>query len=115
MFLFFNQKSSYEMRISDWSSDVCSSDLLDLAALHDLEQVFGADNIGSGGLRLFSLVAARVHADAHRLAGALVQGHDAANHLTGVTRHDARLLATSTVSSTFDVSFSYPRRIAYST
>src|SRR3546814_16560872 len=42
---------------------------LDLAALHDLEQVFGADNIGSGGLRLFSLVAAREHADAPRLAG----------------------------------------------
>src|SRR3546814_7874508 len=25
---FFNQKSAYEMRISDWSSDVCSSDLM---------------------------------------------------------------------------------------
>src|SRR3546814_513351 len=25
---FFNQKTAYEMRISDWSSDVCSSDLL---------------------------------------------------------------------------------------
>src|SRR3546814_1470934 len=24
---FFNQKTAYEMRISDWSSDVCSSDL----------------------------------------------------------------------------------------
>src|SRR3546814_5395503 len=27
-FVFFKQKTSYEMRISDWSSDVCSSDLL---------------------------------------------------------------------------------------
>src|SRR3546814_5282531 len=27
MFFFFKQKSAYEMRISDWSSDVCSSDL----------------------------------------------------------------------------------------
>src|SRR3546814_2626016 len=27
-FLFFKQKTAYEMRISDWSSDVCSSDLL---------------------------------------------------------------------------------------
>src|SRR3546814_5928116 len=26
---FFKQKTAYEMRISDWSSDVCSSDLLD--------------------------------------------------------------------------------------
>src|SRR3546814_18025613 len=27
MFFFFKQKAAYEMRISDWSSDVCSSDL----------------------------------------------------------------------------------------
>src|SRR3546814_7802105 len=27
MFIFFKQKTAYEMRISDWSSDVCSSDL----------------------------------------------------------------------------------------
>src|SRR3546814_14631985 len=29
---FFKQKTAYEMRISDWSSDVCSSDLHDLRA-----------------------------------------------------------------------------------
>src|SRR3546814_1314153 len=28
IFFFFKQKTAYEMRISDWSSDVCSSDLL---------------------------------------------------------------------------------------
>src|SRR3546814_20400518 len=27
MFFFFKQKTAYEVRISDWSSDVCSSDL----------------------------------------------------------------------------------------
>src|SRR3546814_9549422 len=27
MFVFYKQKTAYEMRISDWSSDVCSSDL----------------------------------------------------------------------------------------
>src|SRR3546814_14953066 len=27
MFFFFKQKTAYDMRISDWSSDVCSSDL----------------------------------------------------------------------------------------
>src|SRR3546814_9249361 len=32
-FFFFKQKTAYEMRISDWSSDVCSSDL---AILEDL-------------------------------------------------------------------------------
>src|SRR3546814_17388520 len=30
-FFFFKQKTSYEMRISDWSPDVCSSDLLEAA------------------------------------------------------------------------------------
>src|SRR3546814_5576120 len=31
LFFFFKQKTAYEMRISDWSSDVCSSDLRLLA------------------------------------------------------------------------------------
>src|SRR3546814_3302471 len=31
MFFFFKQKTAYEMRISDWSSDVCSSDLRSLS------------------------------------------------------------------------------------
>src|SRR3546814_1172122 len=30
-FFFFKQKTAYEMRISDWSSDVCSSDLTGLS------------------------------------------------------------------------------------
>src|SRR3546814_2160449 len=29
VFFFFKQKTAYEMRISDWSSDVCSSDLVE--------------------------------------------------------------------------------------
>src|SRR3546814_1677418 len=32
-FFFFKQKTAYEMRISDWSSDVCSSDLVDMDGL----------------------------------------------------------------------------------
>src|SRR3546814_10431094 len=35
-FFFFKQKTAYEMRISDWSSDVCSSDLLPLLRDDDL-------------------------------------------------------------------------------
>src|SRR3546814_2358944 len=34
-FFFFKQKTAYEMRISDWSSDVCSSDLTTLQLLMD--------------------------------------------------------------------------------
>src|SRR3546814_8871656 len=49
MFFFFKQKTAYEMRISDWSSDVCSSDLT-LTALGYLpgwQQAPGALLIGS--------------------------------------------------------------------
>src|SRR3546814_6491276 len=45
-FFFFKQKTAYEMRISDWSSDVCSSDLvveglgeLDIISVDDLDGV----------------------------------------------------------------------------
>src|SRR3546814_4602952 len=43
-FFFFKQKTAYEMRISDWSSDVCSSDLetgYDFSDLSDGEFVDG--------------------------------------------------------------------------
>src|SRR3546814_9569249 len=36
--LFFKKKTAYEMRISDWSSDVCSSDLLMRLSLPALDQ-----------------------------------------------------------------------------
>src|SRR3546814_3411458 len=42
---FFKQKTAYELRISDWSSDVCSSDLQDLRehlALRVIAQACGA-------------------------------------------------------------------------
>src|SRR3546814_9668306 len=42
-FFFFKQKTAYEMRISDWSSDVCSSDL---HILNDVEQCRGNDGEG---------------------------------------------------------------------
>src|SRR3546814_5097702 len=34
-FCFFKQKTAYEMRISDWSSDVCSSDLFRIGEIRD--------------------------------------------------------------------------------
>src|SRR3546814_20053787 len=37
-FFFFKQKTAYEMRISDWSSDVCSSDLEGLAPAENQER-----------------------------------------------------------------------------
>src|SRR3546814_9721390 len=35
LFFFFKQKTAYEMRISDWSSDVCSSDLEGIGRMND--------------------------------------------------------------------------------
>src|SRR3546814_17379572 len=44
MFFFFKQKTAYEMRISDWSSDVCSSDLLAAARrTHDAQELLAVD------------------------------------------------------------------------
>src|SRR3546814_9551222 len=42
-FFFFKQKTAYEMRISDWSSDVCSSDLMG-----DLPELEITDQAGPG-------------------------------------------------------------------
>src|SRR3546814_7145438 len=38
-FFFFKQKTAYEMRISDWSSDVCSSDLFGDGEFHGRPRV----------------------------------------------------------------------------
>src|SRR3546814_6415515 len=49
VFFFFKQKTAYEMRISDWSSDVCSSDLArllkPLAADYDLVLLDGPPSV----------------------------------------------------------------------
>src|SRR3546814_1758351 len=41
-FLFFKQKAAYELRISDWSSDVCSSDLTGVEDDHAATVPIGA-------------------------------------------------------------------------
>src|SRR3546814_17176870 len=42
-FFFFKQKTAYEMRISDWGSDVCSSDLINLQAAERVASEIGSD------------------------------------------------------------------------
>src|SRR3546814_8346580 len=49
-FFFFKQKTAYEMRISDWSSDVCSSDLLSPSSLNATEEI-QRFQLGLGDLR----------------------------------------------------------------
>src|SRR3546814_5630064 len=45
VFFFFKQKTAYDMRISDWSSDVCSSDL-------QIEQVLGTGVVAAHARRI---------------------------------------------------------------
>src|SRR3546814_17544355 len=60
-FFFFKQKTAYEMRISDWSSDVCSSDLIPVAT----QRADAADD---------PAIFARVDGAPFRFAGAGVPG-----------------------------------------
>src|SRR3546814_1151449 len=48
---FVNQKTAYDMRSSDWSSDVCSSDLTETVELH----AFGLGHGGDGALQRFGV------------------------------------------------------------
>src|SRR3546814_5457429 len=59
LFFFFKQKTAYEMRISDWSSDVCSSDLKGACLSDD-----HAEHFDGGGIF--------VDRQRHRRAGRLV-------------------------------------------
>src|SRR3546814_2542596 len=49
---FFKQKTAYEMRISDWSSDVCSSDLV--AERRKSRSVAALDAVDAGPVRGFT-------------------------------------------------------------
>src|SRR3546814_10426877 len=48
LFFFFKQKTAYEMRISDWSSDVCSSDLAEFFD-HGGNQAVDLSRVGEVG------------------------------------------------------------------
>src|SRR3546814_19417612 len=76
---FFNvfcckQKTSYEVRISDWSSDVCSSDL-SVGAIAGMGEIGGhqigleAEILGRGQRAAAEGIDTRAEAGAHRLAG----------------------------------------------
>src|SRR3546814_4416446 len=45
VFFFFKQKTAYEMRISDWSSDVCSSDLFRLLVVDRVSVLIAAFDV----------------------------------------------------------------------
>src|SRR3546814_11752084 len=76
-FFFFKQKTAYEMRISDWSSDVCSSDLFALP-LAPVSDVFRLDEARTRRVERWDVVESRgtelrlVHLD--RWLGAAAAG-----------------------------------------
>src|SRR3546814_3833605 len=75
---FFKQKTAYEMRISDWSSDVCSSDLIDdggeVIAQQPVEHIEHDDGTSVADMRrVIDRRAADIHGDAR---GAFALGHD---------------------------------------
>src|SRR3546814_2146709 len=72
VFFFFKQKTAYEMRISDWSSDVCFSDLLGAQA-HQFLHVHEA------------VLEDRLVDDADAFGDA-VHGHELRLHVGGETR-----------------------------
>src|SRR3546814_1080758 len=67
-FFFFKQKTAYELRISDWSSDVCSSDLIAQEApagsATPFETVLAADTERAA----LMIESETCHDDHHRLA-----------------------------------------------
>src|SRR3546814_11907863 len=93
-FCFFKQKTAYEMRISDWSSDVCSSDL-DAGSLADISGI--SERRGWANAAIFVDEEARLGKtaiEAHRLFGDDVQcTGDAFGRLVGARRaHDLNSL-----------------------
>src|SRR3546814_7141752 len=71
LFCFFKQKTAYEMRISDWSSDVCSSDLSGSPAI--ATSIIAVDPVVDPVTRLAS-VFARISASAEIAPGEPLKG-----------------------------------------
>src|SRR3546814_4745063 len=63
VFFFFKQKTAYEMRISDWSSDVCSSDLISGVLARHLETMRNKHAITLEHLRMGALKGEILDAD----------------------------------------------------
>src|SRR3546814_8831121 len=86
LFVFFKQKTAYELRISDWSSDVCSSDLRFL--LRHGREILSPTDLHlireglSGGTRPVSDIADRLSGPRRlsRVYAAVLRGHALLDH-----------------------------------
>src|SRR3546814_6308486 len=73
---FFKRKTAYEVRISAWSSDVCSSDLvlMPIEVVQDGDQLTGEDGIAHGEIRHAGNPQCIMHHVQQRLGGVAHQG-----------------------------------------
>src|SRR3546814_5296241 len=93
--LFFKQKTAYEMRISDWSSDVCSSDLISVAvALDGKGRVIGSPALRTQGVPVEEDKAAFLEEAADEAAGAVAKGSQEEEALRERVRLAVRRTAT---------------------
>src|SRR3546814_8884103 len=76
MFFFFKQKTAYEMRISDWSSDVCSSDLEKARVGNFVEVKAATLGTGAKANHLSYIGDASVGANANIGAGTITCNYD---------------------------------------
>src|SRR3546814_4045197 len=89
-FCFFKQKTAYEMRISDWSSDVCSSDLLKAPKGKNLGRTARFDHLAVG----FEVLDRHFHLQ--RAAGDAA-GEDTADEIVAVQQRHQELERAVTV------------------
>src|SRR3546814_178405 len=94
---FFKQKTAYEMRISDWSSDVCSSDLVRSAAVRDRSVLITAAGGGVGSL----LVQLARHHGAARIVA--VASSPAKRDLATANGADAAIGYADIARASFDI------------
>src|SRR3546814_3083510 len=91
-FFFFKQKTAYEMRISDWSSDVCSSDLFG-RTLTQRGYELRTRNANAAHALAHAMYEAGGSEDAERLIAGWLPGYDRAGTLHGHIAWHAALVA----------------------
>src|SRR3546814_3772668 len=114
MFFFFKQKTAYDMRISDWSSDVCSSDLdrLGLGTLDEDLAVLGARTLEAADQRLGSVVHVepRVRPEIGNRLGLLLQHYHPVAVLERGARHIRLLIVIEGLGRWGSRRHIFPRR-----
>src|SRR3546814_4688429 len=103
---FFKQKTAYEMRMSDWSSDVCSSDLIRVA-VERADIVGRVDDRDRAGVRFDARAA---HRDLVPFEAAVLHVEDAAAGWPGLPVADAAVARIGAFGLDADLALRLSRR-----